>query len=79
MILQLAVVVACTTSLSATPNKYITIKDNPNIPNCVLSPQEPYPGGTCEQVMEFVNFGNTNVSSTCPPAKDEEPLTDDIS
>lgn len=82
----LALVVACTTTFSATPNKYVTIYDDPNIPNCVMSPQEPYPGGICEQVQEYVNFGNSNASTTCPtppkkvapPASEEDPPAEDV-
>lgn len=55
----------CTTTIGIQPNKYVMINDDPNIPNCVVSPQKPYPGGVCERVQEFVNFGNTNVQTTC--------------
>ncbi len=32
--------------------------DDPNIPNCVADPNASYPGGTCERVQIWVNFGH---------------------
>lgn len=51
--------------LVVSPTVYVTVDDDPTIPNCVMFPQSPYPGGICERVVQWVDFGNTRLEDPC--------------
>ncbi len=58
------------TVVGSTATTYGSGYDDPNIPNCLVSPTASYAGGVCEQVQIWVNFGHDIYE--CKPVKHDD-------